>query len=147
MFKPPVIQQTIRAPRYAPTCVYRDGRYDFEHNDCTVRAVTWATNGLYENWHAFLKAMGRKDRKGFCFPEFERRSERFGFAFIIPDIFAQGMSLGQALQIFRNGRYICHQRGHVFPLIDGLVYDYRPPGLKTVLKHIWRVVPIDKAAN
>lgn len=104
--------------------VHNAGRFSWERNDCSVRAVALALKMPYAEAHARLKAAGRPDGKG-CY------ASAVTIATGIKYIRAPRITAAQFMREHPNGIYIVFVTGHFFALINGQQLDmgealYRP---------------------
>lgn len=103
------------------THIYNDGnkngRYQNETNDCTVRAYAIAANIPYANAHAELFLFGRKNRHGINFIPFARSKgwKEYPRPSMEVDSYVKYIAL--------TGRWIIAVRGHVFAVVDGTIHD------------------------
>lgn len=111
--------------------------YDWETNDCAVRASSVATGKTYAEMHAAYKAAGRKDRKGTP-------------VFLIDDVLdyklglkaqskRSAKTLAKFLKEYNTGSWVLCNARHAWAVIDGVVHDAGPVGARTRVLRAWRV--------
>lgn len=97
----------------------RSGAGMSERNDCVVRALAISLGTSYSEAHALVKSFGR--RKG-CRMQWEKFRTLMRSKFDVrPELSC--MSLGRALGMMQEGRYVVAVSGHVFAVVDGVVCD------------------------
>lgn len=102
-----------------------------EENDCTVFALMNVLSVSYEEAHAELKRLGRKDGKGF-----PMGAHRTYLGRTFRDIGAVYIRRGRLFHKTANtwaeenptGRFILISSGHAFALVDGVLMDASHPG-------------------
>lgn len=133
-----------------------------ERSDCVVRALATAAGISYSAALESLSRHGRKRRRGAYPNTFEPAYAEHGFvkvelkaktrAYVRKAHFRRvqwgeqyvngglvvtsrtSMTLGQFLRQFPSGRFIVHFRRHAIAVIDGVVYDESPQGVKKVVE-------------
>ena len=123
----------------------------FERNDCSVRALSNATAISYEEAHAKIQAIGRKQGKGVNTGELSKFYRELGlqmkivgttkvadyFRRIHQDVEAiEGRTVENMLKQLTTGKHIVAIKGHVFAVVDGKVLD------KGMMKAGTRVVAV-----
>jgi len=103
------------------------GRFSWERNDCSVRAMAEATGRTYEQCHAALKDAGREDLGG-C--RAAVLTQALGLPFVTTGREAQARgfqdSRPTAAKFIREhlqGVYIVFVTGHFFALVNGVQLD------------------------
>lgn len=113
-----------------------------DRNDCTVRAFMKAMGCDYQTARANLAAFGRKPNKGIRWTQFvkwyngrsyEGRTLRELDLAKTADKWkhpsrqrcTEFKTVGQFAAAHPVGRYVLRVPGHVIPLIDGVVYDWK----------------------
>ena len=89
-----------------------------ECRDCTVRAYAIAKQIPYADAHAKLKALGRKQRRGWDWAGQFANSDEFE---LLPEFSARRVE--KVLPELPPGRFVVHVRGHVFAVVDGVACD------------------------
>lgn len=98
-----------------------------EKLDCCVRAVAVAAEIPYYDAHAMMKAAGRRDRcrmKGFA--DLLNATPKIGRYYVVAlnsYYTIPLMKIREFVALQKPGRYIVRVNGHVFAVIDGVVYD------------------------
>jgi len=120
-----------------------------ETKDCSVRALSNATEMPYEKAHALLKKHGRKDCRGVFFKTLKGAYEEAGFtlygvygstraaryaAHISDQKTAEGVTLGKLLPTLGFGEYIVNVTGHAVAVVNGKLIDTfdNPAGKRVV---------------
>ncbi len=119
-----------------------------ERNDCAVIAVALVTRSSYEDIHAILKQLGRKDSQGTLFNPTTRQA-----------IHIKGFKLTEVKETFQKngfrftpktigkklirGYYICRSQGHIFAVINGQVLDWTEGGNHRILE-IYKITKVRK---
>jgi hypothetical protein len=111
-----------------------------ERNDCTVLAVSIAAEMDYATAHALLKSNGRKDRHrfnflGFMEPKGSVRPELGRYS--VKRMTTDARTINQFIAANPNGRFIVCKRGHVFAVVNGVLYDQIMTGPKARIKQVW----------
>lgn len=125
--------------------------YSSERKDCSVRALSNAMQISYEEAHAKIHAIGRKQGKGVNTAELSKFYREAGMKMQIVgttkladylrrihrDVEAiEGRTVENILKQLHTGRHIVHIKGHVFAVVDGKVLD------KGMMKAGTRVVAV-----
>jgi hypothetical protein len=103
-----------------------------ERADCTVRATAAALGIKYDEAHAKLAALGRKDRARF---KWLKHAASLGFE-TRPDLSCQ--TVEKALKEMQRGRFIVRVSCHVFAVVNGTVLDMFPPKPKAQVKMVYQ---------
>jgi hypothetical protein len=109
-----------------------------ERNDCTVRALSVATDINYGVIHTIARAAGRQNRKGFNFEKILARAARYG-------IHSRKVTLQNRVRLSTfarkhpRGRYVILCAGHVSPLVDGVYIDCNTILLNRLVKAYWTI--------
>ncbi len=125
----PVVPKS-RAPKAPPEGRFSlsdAGRFYWERNDCSVRAMAEATGRSYEECHAALKKAGREDLAGcraavlsqalgLPFETTGREAQARGFRDTRP-------TAAQFIREHLQGVYIVFVTGHFFALVNGVQLD------------------------
>lgn len=118
-----------------------DGRpepFTKEKLDCTVRAVMTAAEIDYPAAHSLLAYAGRKYRhKMNSFKTFMNASPLGTYR--VREMKVAATTLNQFIQDHGQGRYIVRKRGHVFAVIDGVVYDRFSQAPRVRIKNVWEL--------
>jgi hypothetical protein len=108
-----------------------------ERADCTVRAIATCMNIPYEVAHEIMRNKGRKDRcrTHFRLPiiqdlGFDDRAE------------LSCMTVERSLKGMNHGRFIVSVRGHVFAVVNGVVYDQSPPPKKQRVEMVYEYIQL-----
>jgi hypothetical protein len=114
-------------------------RFDYEDNDCTVRALANCLGLPYKLAHRFLAKAGRQPKQGMKVTDWQPVYERFGIKlksvhgstkgarFMAHKYKIEqqpGITLEKLLPSLQQGRYVIKIRGHVFAVVGGKVLDY-----------------------
>lgn len=89
--------------------------FGFERRDCTVRAFATAFRVSYREAHEHMRSSGRKDRRGFA--------SHGAFRSLSGPSCARTGSVGRFINRNPRGRFVLAILGHVFAVIDGVIYD------------------------
>jgi hypothetical protein len=100
-----------------------------ESNDCSVRAVANASGKTYEECHAIMKALGRKDGQFMGMRMAAAGAMRAGGQLFITE------SLNDYR--LRQGKYVVFVPQHCFALLDGEIVDIIQPDLSDKLLGIF----------
>lgn len=101
-----------------------------EKNDCAVRAVAKVLRMPYRDAHQWLAAAGRQERHGISLMKLLYdayvgqmlvKGRRIYFRFFHPDL--PRYTVAEFLNAHKTGSYILQTKGHVFAMIDGIIYD------------------------
>lgn len=117
--------------------------FSHEQNDCSVRAIQIALNIPYSEAHHIIKTKtGRRD-KGACygFSSFVEKNIQY-IKKLDPKPWKNEEKIGTLSKFIKNnptGTWILRKNGHVFTVIDGVVYDSWNPGPKTQIKQAWQI--------
>lgn len=116
-----------------------------ESNDCTVRALATATGVGYLVAHDFMRANGRKPRRGAPFRDILIRNsgQALGHTFEMPMTFIRTRGIRASMERnpdLRSGVWILKMRQHVATLRNGKLIDSFDSSRKDVL-YAWKVVP------
>ena len=117
-----------------------------ERGDCTVKATAMAARMPYNEAHALLEALGRKKRSGFPFGLVAIQLRAIGFRVTETKPEQKNGSKFTAKTIgahCKSGYYVAKSRGHVFPVINGQVYDWTF-GRKHRVIRLWKFEKIQK---
>ena len=112
------------------------GRFDFETNDCTVRAIVNTCDISYDEAWLIMQKIGRKPRRGANFNIFIRLyRERFN----IEELRLPPLTLNTIIPIMIKGKYIIRIKRHVFAVVDGKILDTGiSPAFSKVI-NVWKV--------
>jgi hypothetical protein len=109
--------------------IQRPNGYEHENRDCTVRALSLASNIPYEIVHAAFKKYGRKDKHGFHTKKKLRKvCKELHLNF--KQIKRHG-TVQKLLDTNKTDNLFCTVRGHAFTIIKGVAHD-----LTNTNKHI-----------
>jgi len=122
----------------------KDG-YEYEKNDCTVRALALGCNAQYKDVWKELYNHGRKPCKPFLFNRYireklEKNLDILGKELIPLDRFYIQKTVGQFLDNHPKGNYLIRTNGHVFNVKDGIIYDSFKDGLKRRIYSVWIII-------
>lgn len=108
-----------------------------ERRDCTVRSLAICAALPYTTAHGILSELGRKPGKGFRFAKVARR---MGYTEHVQPLRGR-MRVVTALRRYSRGRFVFRIRGHVFPVIDGVIHDLaRYTTLeRCIVTNVWEV--------
>ena len=112
-------------------------QYDWESNDCVVRASSLATGKPYAEMHAAYKAAGRKDRRGTPVMMIGQVLD-YNLGVAAPSR-RRALTLARFLKIYSTGRWVMCNARHAWAVIDGVVHDAGPVGARTRVLNAWRV--------
>ena len=95
--------------------------FEKEHNDCTVRALSLASNIQYSEVHTALAKNGRKNRHGIDITSILQDICK-DLHITAKQVKRHG-TLKSFLSKFKTGNYFCTERGHAFAVIDGISHE------------------------
>lgn len=121
-----------------------------ERHDCTVRSFACAADVPYSEAHRILQKSGRKNGKGWYSERGLAVAKKEGlldFVRIPCSLQAGGYritwpTLAQIIARYKTGRYIICTRKHSMALIDGVIHDTGLVGLRSRVRLIHEVKPI-----
>jgi hypothetical protein len=96
----------------------------------------------YTTCHAEVAKLGRKDRRGMHFHKVVAKAENFGIKMEPVKGFQKGKTVSYYQQKYKLGTFVFSVRGHVFPLINGMIYDRFPIGKRVKVRALYEVTPI-----
>lgn len=123
----------------------------FEQKDCSVRALSNAMQISYEEAHAKIHSIGRKQGKPVNTGDLSKFYREAGlnmqivgttkladyFRRLHRDVEAiEGRTVENMVKQLQTGRHIVHIKGHVFAIVDGKIHD------KGIMKAGTRVVAV-----
>ena len=128
------------------------------HHDCVVRALANVTGYDYEAAEQICKQYGREHNSGMKCSLHTKMFLDHGFKLVgcfgktltastvehfykkhtgkTPEFFP-GISVGRAMEIMREGKYIVIIHGHAFAVIDGKLIDKGPIRSRSYVCAIW----------
>lgn len=126
-----------------------------ERNDCSVRAVAIALGKPYPEVHAAFKANGREDRHGTftCITRAVLCQSGANVVELSLPLHTYspvdngwqvkyrrtgGWTVASFVRSHKRGRYIVRVNGHMFAVLDGVVYDHAGGSRRQVLE-VWEV--------
>lgn len=99
----------------------RPNGFENESRDCTVRALSLASNLPYEKVHKAWELVGRREKHGIVAKRYMQK---------VCDILGidakqvrRSGTLNKLKAKFNKGKYFCLKRGHAFAVIDGVAHD------------------------
>jgi hypothetical protein len=98
-----------------------------ERNDCAVKALAIVASKPYEEIHALMKSLGRKDRRGtsrnIVWKAAQKLNPEVGYEAIRKPNgrYYTARTIGEALP---KGNYMILYRGHLAAMVDGMVEDW-----------------------
>lgn len=99
--------------------------YEKEKKDCTVVALSLASNIPYDKVHTAFKQLGRKDGQSV------RSSSIMKHIFILLNIKAKKVmrsgSVNKLIKKHPKGNLYCIKRKHAFTIIDGVTHNLDRP--------------------
>jgi hypothetical protein len=137
------MQQNNVLEGYAP-----NDRWGAEDNDCVVCAVASVTDILYSEVHGWMKANGRRDKKGVnTYRMFGLWKKALGHCFTYMEIKPLPGYKTTTLRRFAlthpKGKYLVTIPGHAICVIDGIVVESnRRARLRSPVRNVWRVEKI-----
>ena len=121
-------------------------RFASETNDCTVNAISNVTSNPYPVVHAYLKANGRKDRRGFrTYGHFGQGRTALGHKFTYLNLNGSGtrsMTVARFAQTHRSGRFLVCISRHALCVVEGTIIDSARLKPRARIKSAWRVEKI-----
>ena len=134
-----------------PTLIFSDGGAKAagmgkERANCTVVATAVVLGVPNIQAHRSLELLGRKKGKGF---HFEAVATYYNMKCLThePPDFGPGVctvspkTLRDWLPDLQQGRYVVGVKGHVFAVVDGIIYDGFSKGLGQLVRKLWRHFP------
>lgn len=109
--------------------------FEKEHNDCTIRAISLATNKPYKDVHAILKQHGRKDRHRINFRNIA--TSVFNDLNVAIDLVGYRGTVNSVVKRYPKGHLLCLKRGHAFTVIDGVAHDL--PSMNCRIIRAWLI--------
>lgn len=103
--------------------IKRPQGFENECRDCTVRALSLASNIPYEKVHEVFKKHGRKNRCGI-YVEKVIHSVCKDLNIIAKQVKRSG-SLHRFLKEHPKGNYFCTNHNHAYTVIDGVAHDVK----------------------
>jgi len=112
----------------------RPDEFNYERNDCTVRAYSNAAHISYQDAHNELASLGRKVGKGF---RFSILAELKGWK-VVPRPHMTAETFVRSIALY--GNWIVRIKGHVFAVVNGEIQDIYPAAsLKCHVLQAWLV--------
>ena len=112
-----------------------------EKNDCGVKALAVITGESYNDCHAILKKLGRKNGKGTYTSQMQRALDHFGFKMVVVPCPYNGLrSLGRNMP--SKGAFLIWATKHFAGARDGKIHDWSE-GRCLRLKMLWQIVKKD----
>jgi len=131
--------------------IHAGDRFAHETNDCTVNALTNVTGLPYPTCHAYLKAAGRRDKRGFrTYAHFGQRRDALGFRFTYIDLWDlchSRVSLARLARLYPKGDYLVCISRHALCMKNGTIIDSARSGSRSRVKSVWRVERIGSPAT
>lgn len=123
----PAVSKARTAPPEGRFSLTDAGRFNWERNDCSVRAMAAATGRTYEQSHAALKVAGRENLRG-C--RAAVLTQALGLPFETTGIEAKARGFpdtrptaAKFVREHTTGIYIVFVTGHFFALVNGVQLD------------------------
>ena len=98
-----------------------EDRFGNESRDCTVIAVSHCLGISYKEAHDKLAGLGRSPNMGFPF-----RIEYVNTLGIVVRTDIRPRTFKEVYPLLKQGRFIVRIKGHVFAVVDGVIYDSEP---------------------
>lgn len=112
-----------------------------ENNDCGVKALAVITGESYNDCHAILKKLGRKNGKGTYVSQMAKALDHFGLEMARVDCPYNGLrSLGRNMP--SKGSFLIWATKHFAGARDGKIHDWSE-GRCLRLKVLWQIVKKD----
>lgn len=108
-------------------------------NDCVIRAISIVTNRSYDEIYDEFKILGRKCGRGTKKMIWKPYLENIGgIKTSFPAVKGfKRMNLISFLESYKNGKWIIQHAGHIFPVINGIVYDNTQPNPYKCIYSAW----------
>ncbi len=109
-----------------PKKMTRKSKKAGEKNDCAVKAVAIVANADYDEVHAIMAELGRKDGKGTPFEIIWETLRRLG-VWVGPKDHAAvryAKTVRYLPAALPKGRWLVYTRGHILAVVDGEVKDW-----------------------
>ncbi len=118
---------------FTPVCFLaaRGEAFKTEKADCSVRALSKCLGIEYAAAHRALKEAGRKNR---CRVAFRKVAAALGFE---PSPEYSCRTIESVLPEMVQGRYFVYVSGHFFAVVNGVIYDAKPPKPGTRIKMVY----------
>ena len=117
------------------TLIQRPIGYEYESRDCTVRALSLASNISYPQVHEAWKEVGRKDKHKVYAEKYIQKVCK------ILNINAKQVkrhgTIKKLISQFPQGNLFCLIRGHAFALIDGV--SHGEDNLNKYIEGAWKI--------
>ncbi len=97
-------------------------RFDWEKNDCVIRAYSIFLNKPYSEIHARFKRMGRQDREGTPVSYIYYYADEVGAVLLERNI-REFLYVGQLVEFHPTGKFLVNVLRHTFVLEDGIFQD------------------------
>jgi len=110
-----------------------------ERRDCGVRALAVACFCTYEEAHAALKSVGRKNNCGTSAKRLIQAGRILGYKLEKKN--AAG-TLANAKRELPTGQWIAHTRDHFVGVVDGIAHDWAANSRKRI-KYAYKVMRIE----
>ncbi len=119
------------------------GSPEHERNDCTVRALSIATNTPYSHAYNILLNFGRKPNHGTNIRKFFKNNRViFGHSFTKLS-FRKQITLNKFIKKYTTGVFYVRISKHVFVIKDSITYDSVKPKQFCRITDAWKVHKIE----
>ena len=108
-------------------------------NDCTVRALALTRGLSYDEAYDLLKAAGRESNRRFLMVPYLNQqawAQKIAFPAVKGE---RRMSPVTFTKQFSTGVYICRTAKHVFPVLNGVVYDDHKARPSRCIYTAWKI--------
>ncbi len=132
------------APRLPHECSdggRREEGFAHERRDCAVRAVAVAFQVTYSQAHSALEKFGRKPKHGTYFSEFIQSDACKSLGRKVElraDLSCH--TLAGILPAMQKGHFIVKKAGHVFAVINGVIFDTFQQKPKSRVKMVYEIL-------
>ena len=115
-----------------------------EDRDCAVRAVAIAADYEYDDVHYVFGRCGRVSRRGTQWHTTEKaiRMLRFKLVDVTDQFDSRTVRSLENEARWIKGRFLVKVRGHVLPLVDGIVHDWTQGRLHRIVA-VYQLVEVD----
>lgn len=125
-----------------------------EHNlDCTVRALACATGLSYEVAYIIAEDAGRQPGCSYPWAQVVREWVFQGFGHYEWDTDTRDTTVAAFIRQHPQGRFVIRTQfhgakiGHVFAVVDGVVYDNYKTSLRRKVRSFYQLFPKENKAN
>lgn len=108
-----------------------------DSNNCTIVSLSICAGIPYEKANEIGIDAGRKKNRGLYTHKLFASARKKGIRF--RKIPVNRISLKRFLLKYPKGRFLLERRGHVFCVIDGIIYDMAPVGKNSIIIGCYKI--------